>query len=592
MRIVFFLKKMFFLLIISVFFIAQVSIGQNVVIPKKVNTQKNVSKQSPSSGPIGIYNPNLKPTITQQQIKFNAKKNLPIYKTNSTTVLTFEGLGDLASIGNYYDGGAGPNYGVSFSSNSLSIISNLSGGSGNFSNEPSPITCLFFLTGSSVMSVPAGFTTGFSFYYTSSASGTVYVWDGVNGGGNLLTSATFSATPNSTSPYYTFDNWQPMGVSFSGTAKSVTFSGVDNQCGFDNITFGSSTPGSGSSTPPADPTSVSVTNSSICNGGSTQLTANGAVGTVYWYTGSCGGTQVGTGSPLTVNPTSTTTYYAMNYNNSLFSAGCASTTITVNPLPVPTISGPASVCYNVAGNVYTTEASMTGYTWNVSGGTITAGGTSTDNTVTVTWNTVGTESVSVNYTNGNSCTAASATVKNVTVHSLPVPTISGPTTMCSSATGNVFTTESGKTSYIWTVPGGTITAGSGTNSITATLIASGAQTVSVNYTDVNGCTAVSPTVYNVTVNGHTPVITGSPNNGYDVNALDHITYCTPLFTGDLYSWSAFGTVTYPSSNRNCINDYLCNPCGVYGAWTIKVTETDPVSGCTATGTKNIFIHTP
>ena len=53
-----------------------------------------------------------------------------------------------------------------------------------------------------------------------------------------------------------------------------------------------------------------------------------------------------------------------------------------------------------SGNVYTTQSGMTGYTWAVSsGGTITSGqGT---NTVTVTWNTAGTQTVSVTYTNSS-----------------------------------------------------------------------------------------------------------------------------------------------------------------------------------------------
>ena len=83
---------------------------------------------------------------------------------------------------------------------------------------------------------------------------------------------------------------------------------------------------------PSNPTSISATSSTICSGSSTQLTANGAQGTVYWYTASCGGTQVTTGNPVTVSPTTTTTYYARNYDNSQFSSGCASVTITVNPL--------------------------------------------------------------------------------------------------------------------------------------------------------------------------------------------------------------------------------------------------------------------
>lgn len=85
----------------------------------------------------------------------------------------------------------------------------------------------------------------------------------------------------------------------------------------------------------------------ICYGASTTLTAAGVSGTVYWYTGSCGGTQVGTGNTLTVSPTTTTTYYARNYNNNLFSDGCASITVVVRPqLVAPTISGAEIICWN------------------------------------------------------------------------------------------------------------------------------------------------------------------------------------------------------------------------------------------------------
>jgi hypothetical protein len=86
---------------------------------------------------------------------------------------------------------------------------------------------------------------------------------------------------------------------------------------------------------PANLTSISANYNILCNGASTTLTANGAVGAVYWYTGSCGGspTSPATGNTLTVSPSATTTYYARNYNNSQYSAGCASISIVVNPRP-------------------------------------------------------------------------------------------------------------------------------------------------------------------------------------------------------------------------------------------------------------------
>jgi hypothetical protein len=112
---------------------------------------------------------------------------------------------------------------------------------------------------------------------------------------------------------------------------------------------------------PENPTSISSTYNPICTGAGTQLTCNGAVGTVYWYTGSCGGTQLTTGNPVTLSPTTTTTYYARNYYNSEFSAGCVSHTVTVTPRPT----------------VAQLQATGTGIKWYLSstGGTALATGT-------------------------------------------------------------------------------------------------------------------------------------------------------------------------------------------------------------------------
>jgi hypothetical protein len=56
------------------------------------------------------------------------------------------------------------------------------------------------------------------------------------------------------------------------------------------------------------------------------------------------------------------------------------------------------------------------------------------------------------------------------------------------------------TGYVWTVTGGTITSDDATYQPTIKWEATGAKSVSVNYTNLSGCTAASPTVYNVTVN--------------------------------------------------------------------------------------------
>jgi hypothetical protein len=174
----------------------------------------------------------------------------------STVVLTFEGLGDEETVNNYYNGGLGgsgsgpgPNYGITFESNALAIISNQDGGSGNFAGNPSGDTIVFFLTGTGdVMNVAGGFTTGFSFFYSAiNNPGTVTVYSGLDATGTVLATLNLPTTPsnagNAVCQSDQFCPFSPFGVTFAGTAMSVDFSGVANQIGFDNITLGSSTPG-------------------------------------------------------------------------------------------------------------------------------------------------------------------------------------------------------------------------------------------------------------------------------------------------------------------------------------------------------------
>jgi len=184
-------------------------------------------------------------------------------QSRASITLTFEGLKDSEPIDNFYNGGygggvnggpgsgPGPNYGVSFTSDSLAIISQLtSNGSGNFANNPSGVTVAFFLIGAGdMMNIAGGFNTGFSFYYSAAEAGSVTVWSGLNGTGNLLATVSLTAQYNNPSAPYpegpngpTFNNWTPIGVSFSGTAESAIFSGAANYIAFDNITLGSSTP--------------------------------------------------------------------------------------------------------------------------------------------------------------------------------------------------------------------------------------------------------------------------------------------------------------------------------------------------------------
>ena len=280
--------------------------------------------------------------------------------------------------------------------------------------------------------------------------------------------------------------------------------------------------------------------------------------TVYNWSVPAGATVIsGAGTTtITVNfsPASVSGSVSVTASNSCMTGGTANMPLVVNPMPSPAISGPVSACALSTGNIYTTQAGMTGYTWNVSaGGTITAGAGT--NNITVTWNTAGANIVSVNYSNANGCSAASPFVYNVTVNGLPIPTITGSGSMCAGSGYYTYTTDAGQSNYNWTVsPGGTIYSGTGTNSIQVMWNAAGAQTVSVNYTNASGCQAVNPAVYNVTVNG-VPSAAGTITGSAAVCAGSQgISYSVAPVQGALaYAWSLPPGVSVVSgANTNSI----------------------------------------
>ena len=363
------------------------------------------------------------------------------------------------------------------------------------------------------------------------------------------------------------------------------------------------------------PNAPAAGDNSRCGTGTVTITATpGAGETIDWYAAATGGTALLTGntSYTTLSISTTTTYYAEARN---ITSGCISSsrtpvTATVNPVPVPTLTGPVTACAGSTGNVYTTDAGMTSYIWTVSiGGTITAGGTPTDNTVTVTWNTVGARSVSVNYTNGSGCTGVSATVLNVTVNAAPTPTISGPATACQGGTTvYTYTTQAGMSNYTWSVTGGTISAGGTSTDFTATVVwnTPGSQSISVNYSN-GGCAAGSPAVYPVTVNARpVPTITGSttvcqgiPGYVYTTQAGMSSYTWTISSGGNITAGSGTNsiTVTWTTSLPQTLSVNYTNASGCRGAssTTINVTVnptqqptiTGPSSVCAGT-TSNIY----
>ena len=315
---------------------------------------------------------------------------------------------------------------------------------------------------------------------------------------------------------------------------------------------------SGSTIVTVDPPSVggSVTGgTSICKGSTSGLLSiTGQTGTIVKWQSSVSPFNLWTDIANTATTytsgvlAETTQFRAVVQNKSCATAISISSTVTVNPLPVPTITGPVTTCMG-GSYTYITEANMTGYTWNISeGGTITAG--SATNSITVTWNDAGAQQVNVNYINANGCTAKAASLQNVTVNQLPVPpTIAGLSVVCEDTANVTYTTEAGMTGYTWIVSSsGDITSGATSKEINVTWKMPGAQTVTVNYTNASGCTAKAVTVKNLTVNPlPVPTITGQVNTCMGIN----YNYTTEAGMSG-YTWivSPGGTITDGSTINN------------------------------------------
>ena len=178
--------------------------------------------------------------------------------------LNFEGVNATypsghAFVQGFYNGGtssdgtSGVNHGIEFTGNAQAICLNTVGVScsntsrGGVGDPNSDKGGLFFLSGAETfMNVAAGFDTGFSFNYTAPfQGGTINVFAGLGGTGALLGSIVLGLTTSNCGPEYSagFCPFVSAFIAFAGIAQSVSFGGVANQIVFDDVTFGSITPG-------------------------------------------------------------------------------------------------------------------------------------------------------------------------------------------------------------------------------------------------------------------------------------------------------------------------------------------------------------
>jgi len=323
---------------------------------------------------------------------------------------------------------------------------------------------------------------------------------------------------------------------------------------------------------PVITTQPSAGTQSFCIGATpTNLTvaASGSGLSYQWFSNTTasntGGTNLGSGSGAQTNTytpqnsTANTRYYYC-----VVTGGCSSTAvtsnvsgaITVNPLPTPTFTAqPGATACATNDVTYTTQSGQSNYIWTVPGVlntdySITSGGIGTgSNTVTLKWLTTGSKTVTINYTTSG-CTAASATSSTATtVSAAPTPTFtSQPGASACANTDVTYTTQSGQSNYIWTVPGVLNTdysitsggTGTGSNTVTLKWLTTGSKTVTINYTS-GGCTAGSATSSTATTVTALPTPTFTAQPGATACANTDVTYTTQSGQSN-YIWTVPGVL--------------------------------------------------
>ncbi|TSJ42460.1 PKD domain-containing protein [Fluviicola chungangensis] len=351
----------------------------------------------------------------------------------------------------------------------------------------SPATGLSSTTGASVTANPTTTTTYTVTGTTGSCSATANVTVTVtplNLTVSPNTSICSGASATLTASGATSYSWSPSTGLSASTGASVTASPTTTTTYTVTGTTGSCS-ATGTVTVTVTPLGLTVSpNTSICNGGSTTLTAGGA--TNYSWSPSTGLSST-TGASVTANPSTTTTYTVSGTSGSCTSS--LPVTVTVTPVVV-SVSPNTSICSGTSTTINASGAAN--YSWSPSTGLSSATG------ATVTAN----PTVTTTYTvTGSTGTCANTATMTVTVN--PVPTVNatnnGP--LCEGSTLQLQATSLPGASYSWSGPNG-FSANTQNASTPATLNAAGTYTVN---TSLNGCTSSATT--NVVVNsGQIPVI--------------------------------------------------------------------------------------
>jgi uncharacterized protein YjdB len=431
-------------------------------------------------------------------------------------------------------------------------------------------------------------------------TGAVAEWfSGSCGGTFVATGNSITVSPSADITYY---------VRYKGTCNSTT-------CASATVTV---------NTLSVTPTTISGT-TTICNGQSTTLTVSGGtLGTgavAEWFSGSCGGTFVATGTSITVSPSADITYY-VRYKGTCNTTTCASATVTVNSVPTPTVTIGVSPGNNIcAGTTVTFTATPTNggsspsYQWKINNSNV-----GTDNFIFTSSTLSNTDKVTVVLISNATCASPINATSNqitMTVNDLLTPSVSISASAITICPGNninfsAVPINGGSTpSYQWNIYNSNLGTNSnvGTNSsnYSATTLTDG-DVVTVELTSNAICVSPNKITSNsiaITVKPATPntplsisgTVTQCPilnNQIYTITAVADATiynWAVPsgwTITGGQGTTSINVTTGNGGQNGN-ISVTAGNDCGTSSASTLAVTVNPNASIASVTGINTICI---
>jgi uncharacterized repeat protein (TIGR01451 family) len=353
-----------------------------------------------------------------------------------------------------------------------------------------------------------------------------------------------------------------------------------------------------------NPTAAAGPPQTLCQlaSGPTVFTVNGTVGngTPLWSIVSATGTAV----PMIVTPNNATTNVNVTGNgtvtlrltvtsNTIPACGVATSDIvlTINALPVATITAATDVCVLSTGNLASVPNAGVGatYIWTITNGTITAG----QGTPNITWTAGATGPVMLNVAVQNvGCNPVNGSAQ-VALNPNPTAAAGPPQTLCQLASGpTVFTVNGtvGSGTPLWSVVGSTGTA-------VPMIVTPNNATTNVNVTG-NGTVTLRLTVTSNTIPacGTATSDVVLTINALPIATITALTSICELSTGNTasvpdagpgatYNW----TVTNGTINTGQGTRTITYTAGAISPVTINVTVTT-AAGCSANSSANVTLN--